>query len=315
MSSTTANTTFIKTCYVWNSRDELIVTFPSKDSLHVHVIAIIIGTILYLPTVFLNAVTFTAIWRSRLLKEKVTNFTLMVKSLIDLAIGILFIPLFITVLASEIGGYPSCVIFMTAKKLGMLAYLYSVAAMSTMNFERYLAILRPFTHRARVTKRRLLMCTFTVCCCKTILFGISLIYVDILPFILSVITILLIFSTLVVYTRILFFCLNNRVHPANQMSMQSNGAEVKRKRRFKQDLEVAKTCLVVIVCCLVCFLPGMITNAVRLKISATFSAVVQRRWFALLFLSNSTMNPVIYFWRNKALRTEGMNLIKSIYPR
>lgn len=304
MNSTTANTTFTKTCYILNSRDELIVTFPSKKNLHAHIIAIIISVILYFSTAFLNGVTFRAIWRSRLLKEKVSNFNVMVKSVIDLAIGILLIPLFITVLASEIGGNPSCLVFMISKKLGVLVYIYSVTAMCTMNFERYLAVLHPLIHRTKVTKR------------KTILFGFAFVYVNIFRVILTIVAFLFIASTVVVYTRILFSCLKNRVPPANKMSVQPHSIVEKQKRRFQQDLEIAKTCFAVMVCCLICLLPGLFSNIIdRLKINDSFSAVLQRRWFALLFLSNSTMNPVIFFWRNKTLRTEGINLIKSLYSR
>ena len=316
MNSTTANTTFTKTCYILNSRDELIVTFPSKKNLHAHIIAIIISVILYFSTVFLNGVTFRAIWRSRLLKEKVSNFNVMVKSVIDLAIGILFIPLFITVLASEIGGNPSCLVFMISKKLGVLVYIYSATAMCTMNFERYLAVLHPLIHRTKVTKRSLLIYTFALCCHETILFGFAFVYVNIFRVILTIVAFLFIASTVVVYTRILFSCLKNRVPPANKMSVQPHSIVEKQKRRFQQDLEIAKTCFAVMICCLICLLPGLFSNIIdRLKIYDSFSAVLQRRWFALLFLSNSTMNPVIFFWRNKTLRTEGINLIKSLYSR
>ena len=272
----------------------------------------IIGIILYFPTVFLNVVAFTAIWRSRLLKEKVSNFNVMVKSAIDLAMGMLFIPSLITVLASEIMGNPSCTIFMISKKLGMLGCIYSVTVMSTMNFERYLAIIHPITHRVRVTKKRMLICSFTVCCCTTILFGFTLVYADILPFIINAIAILFLSSTVVVYTRIVFFCFKNRrVSSTNQMPVQFSS--MKRKQRFNQDLAIAKTCFVVIVCSLVCYIPAIISNIDRLQLNVTFSGVVARRWFALLYLSHSTMSPVIIFWRNKAMRREEMNLIKSVY--
>jgi hypothetical protein len=316
MRSTTGNTTFIKTCYILNSGDELIVTFPSIKNFYVHIFAMIVSTILYFPGVFLNFVVFTAIWRSRLLKEKVSNFNVMVKSVVDLAIGMLFIPLLITVLASEITGNPSCTSFMISKKLGMLGLIYSVTVMSMMNCERYLAILHPITHRVRVTRRRMLTCTLTTCCFITVLFGFTLIYVDIIPFIVNGVTLVFLSSTVFVYSSILFFCLKNRrVNPTNQRSMQSHSAVKERRQHFHQDLKVAKTCFVIIVASLACYLPGMISNISRLKLNATFSAVVTRRWFAILYLSNTTTNPAIIFWRNKAIRREGINLVKSVYSR
>ena len=316
MSSKTANNTFLKPCFVSSDRDEVIVTFPSQIHFHFHVVAIIISIILYFSTVLLNAVSFTLIWRTRLLKEKVSNFTIAIKSFIDLGIGLLVIPEYIAVLASELAGNPNCVMFVVSKKLGILAFMYSATAMSTMNFERYMAILHPLSHRASVTNSRLLAYTAAVCAIQTALFVLSLIYIDMLRFVLTTIVFLIVATTVVVYTRILLFRLRNRAHPGNQI-VQSHSKEEKRKRKFKRDLEITKICLVVMFCCLVSFLPGIFSNINRLNANSTpsFSGILQRRWFALLFLSNATINPLIFFWTNKALRMQGINFIKSICSR
>ena len=317
MNSKTANITFIKVCLVLSDKDELIVTFPTKTYFYLHVTAIVISVILYFSSVFLNTVSFAVIWRSRLLKQKMSNFTVAIKSFIDLGIGMLVIPVYIAVLASELGGSPNCTMFVISKKGGILAFMYSVTAMSTMNFERYMAILHPLSHRANVTNSRLLTYTATVCICQTIFFGLSLTYVYILRFVLTIIVFLFVGTTVVVYTRIFFFRLKNRIHPGNQMTVQCHSKEQKRKGRFKRDFELAKICFVVMVCCLVSVLPGTLSNIDRLTASTTasFSTVVQRRWFSLLFLSNATINPVIFFWRNKALRMQGIYFIKSICSR
>lgn len=317
MNSRIANTTFVKACLVSSDRDELIVTFPSMTYFHFHVTAIVISVILYFSTVFLNGVSFVVIWRSRLLKEKMSNFTIAVKCFIDLGIGILVIPVYIAVLASELGGNPNCTMFVITKKTGILAFMYSTTAMSTMNFERYMAILHPLSHRVNVTNSRLLTYTASVCVCQTILLGLSLTYVDILRFVLTTIVFLFVASTVVVYVRILFFRLKNRTHPGNQLTVQCRSKEEKRKRMFKRDFEAAKICSVVMVCCLVAILPGVFSNIDRLTASTTasFSTVVRRRWFTLLFLSNATINPIIFFWTNKALRMRGIYFIKSICCR
>jgi hypothetical protein len=43
-----------------------------------------------------------------------------------------------------------------------------------------------------------------------------------------------------------------------------------------------------------------------------FSLVLIKRCFAALLVLNSTLNSVIFFWRNKALRDEGKRLIKTM---
>ena len=83
----------------------------------------------------------------------------MIKSVTDLVMGLLCTPLFIFLLQSEITGRPNCVIFMIPKKLGVLVYVCCVVAMSTLNFEKYMAILHPLTHRTKVTRTSLLIHT------------------------------------------------------------------------------------------------------------------------------------------------------------
>lgn len=316
MNSTTTNTSYIKTCYAFNEREELIVAFPSKNNIYVHTFVLVVSIVFFLPTIFLNAVAVTTILKSRVMREKVSNFTIMAKSVIDLAIGLLIYPLFLNQLASEIRGSPSCVVFIISKKAGVFAYICSATTLSTMNYERYMGIFRPMRHRIEVTKTRLLQYNIAICSCQTILFSFAMNYVDIFPFILMVITFSLVLSTVFVYTSILLSRCKNQTHLGNQVSTLSRSTEKSRKQRFKKELDAAKLCFLVIVCCLACFLPGFISNmGRRLTANPSFSVVARRRYFALLFLSNSMLNPVIFFWKNKKLKSEGVNLIKSIYSR
>lgn len=321
------NSTFIKVCYVFNSRDELLIAFPTKKNLHSHIITLVLTSILYIPTVLLNALTIRAVWRSPALKGKLSNINVMVNSVINIAVGIVCFPLLTVLLASEIAGHPSCLVFAISKKLGNVSYLFSLTAMSTMNIERYIAIFHPFAHRTMVTKQRLLLVTFCACCYETILFGFGFVYVDIVPYILTVVTVLFIASTVIVHCGILFSRLKNLVHPAvrnlsssveearGDRTRQGTGnqsIEICRensKHRTKQDLKAAKTCFVMMVCSLACFLPGLFSNVDRLRGETSVSIIVLRRWFALLFLCNSWINPVILFWRNKTLRTDGLGQI------
>lgn len=315
MNSTHTTANFIKICYALNSPDELIVAFPSKKNLCVHYVALAISIAIFFPSVLLNAVTVLTIFKSRVLRKKVYNFIVLVKSVLDFAIALIFIPLYINFLASEIRGNPSCVTFLASKKMGVLAYIYSVTALSTMNFERYLAIFHPFTHRAKVTKASLLTYTLVACGFQTILFAFALINIDIIPVLLTVITSLFIGSTVVVYIGIIFFRCGKRSHQVNQAFTQSQREVEKKKRKLMEDLELAKSCFLVVVSCLVCLLPGMVSNMERLNVKGSFSAVVQRRFFALLFLLKTMLNSVIFFWKNKTSRMVAMDMIKSIFSR
>jgi hypothetical protein len=61
----------------------------------------------------------------------------------------------------------------------------------------------------------------------------------------------------------------------------------------------------------VCSLPSLILNGF-INLETNFLLDTLQKWAYLLILFNSTANSLIFFWRNKALRTEGMNRIKVI---
>jgi hypothetical protein len=61
----------------------------------------------------------------------------------------------------------------------------------------------------------------------------------------------------------------------------------------------------------VCSLPSLILTSV-LNLETNFLVDTFQKWSYLLNLFNSTANSLIFFWSNKALRTEGMNRIKII---
>jgi hypothetical protein len=61
----------------------------------------------------------------------------------------------------------------------------------------------------------------------------------------------------------------------------------------------------------VCLLPSLILVGL-LSLETNFLVHTLKNWSYILNVFNSTANSLIFFWRNKALRTEGMNRIKII---
>ena len=91
--------------------------------------------------------------------------------------------------------------------------------------------------------------------------------------------------------------------------------ERKRKIKFSKELKAAKSCFLVIVCCVTCCVPFLVVNSFA-SVQNNFTSVLLKRCFGVLVVLNSTLNSVIFFWRNKALRDEGKRLIKNMFrPR
>lgn len=95
----------------------------------------------------------------------------------------------------------------------------------------------------------------------------------------------------------------------NENSNLSNQSSMNRKsvKEFLMKFKLAKSCLVVVLCSFVTyFLPAILQ---RLPLG-DFDKLVLNGWCVFLLLSNSTLNSLIFFWKNKILRKEGKKFWK-----
>ncbi len=158
-----------------------------------------------------------AIWKSRLLKERVSNFTVLIQSIVDLANGIFFMTMSSVLLVADIMGSPCCIKFFITRKVGFLIFFYSMTALTMMSFERYVGFLYPFIHRAKVTKGKLLKCFITVCGLPTVIFvtGFTLLKRQKVARVFFATNVLMFLAfTVFVYTRIFCFRIKNNRFPA-----------------------------------------------------------------------------------------------------
>lgn len=305
-----STTNFIETCKFLNDREILIIKFPSDTSVLRHVILLVVCILLLFSTIFLNGLTIAAIWLCGQLKAKVFCFTLLLKSVVDLAIGVVILPLFIALVSREIAGNPTCVLYFISKKVGVLLYIYSVTVMCTMNIERYMAVLHPTTHRNKVTKTIVLKYTKLAFLLQTVLFSLSIISAQIFSFVLATTVLLLIATTVFVYTRIVLSQVKIHTQERRMAPLQAESAGRLRMSKAMKEVKLATTSVMVVVSFLVCFLPSTISYTSRLNTQPTFSVVVRTRWFSVLVVLSTTLSPIIFFWRNRALRVTGIASIK-----
>ena len=317
MNATKPTVVFIKSCPILNDREDLIVDFPSTENLFDHVIMLVLCVLLFFFCVILNGVSAVTISRSRILNEKISYFTVMVKSMIDFTFGLTITPQFIVLLATEIAGNPNCVAYLFAKKMGVFLFIYSVIALSAMNFERYTAIIHPVAHRNKFKKEIILAYLLLIGVFQTILFGLSFIFIHTLPFVLAATVLLLIASTIYVYTMIFVSRLRSWLGSSNATEPRKNEETEDKRRRLlrsiksSKEFQVATNCFLIVILTLSFVLPATISYMDRSRIQPSFSAAVRRRCFALLILCNAALNPVMFFWKNKTLRTAAIKLLRG----
>ena len=312
MNATTGNI-YLETCYVLKEKVEVIIKFPSTWNVLLYVIALLVNVSLFFTTLLLNGVTVATIWNSHKLKENASNFAILIQSIVDLAYGLIVIPLSVMIIVRNLVGSPSCTTVYTCRKLASLLYIFSMTTMSMMSFERYMGVLYPFVHRVQVTIARLLKYIISVCCLQAFLYGVTFFNgVQMTrPFFVTNMLLFLAFTAFA-YTRI-FRCIikKSRFPPGQQVVHVAERTNFSTKRRLLKEFKIAKSCFLVVVTSLVCFLPSLILVGL-LSLETNFLVHTLKNWSYILNVFNSTANSLIFFWRNKALRTEGMNRIKII---
>ena len=319
-------TSYIKTCHVLDDQAQIVTSFPTSESIAVYIFALTFMIILSLTTVSLNGVTVFTIWRSRTLKGKSANFTIMLQSIVDFGIGALVMPLIAFRWASEVAGKPNCVTTYVFKKLGVLFFFYTLTTLAAMNFDRYMAVFHPLVHRRLLTNERILKYVVAVCSVQTILYAFSVTHQEIARLIVSTTPMLFIIMTIFVYSKI--FCKVRKTGQAEVLVVesgesnignrsQSNGLKKHlknrdRKTNFLKELKCAKFSFLVVICCLVCCLPSAISFG-PLDLKSSYIAIATKQIFVILSMLNSSLNSIIYFWLNTMLRKQGKNVVKNIF--
>ena len=316
MNSTKTQNAFEEAC-TFNSFHAfgfIIVSVTSSKVFINYITLCVIVTALLSLTTCLNSITAMAYWKSTELKRKMAHFLIMVLSLNDLAVGIICCPLLVAMFARELLGKFSC--FLSGIQLfGLLVTCgCSFATLFMMNLERYLAIVHPIFHRTKVTKARLVKCLIVLWLSALALTFFTFYRPDVISKLLSLQMSLSMAALVFIYVRIYIACTRsskifgrkNRINPSskNQDTFETQ------QRDYLRNLRLVKSCFIVVVCFGICFLPGALVVSGFLEINEDLYMI--RLWSEILLVSNSSLNSLIFFWRNKLLRREAQKILKQL---
>ena len=104
----------------------------------------------------------------------------------------------------------------------------------------------------------------------------------------------------------------NQTH--TQKNQQHNNSDDKTssnrksEQEFLKKIKLAKSCMIVVICSFISFLLPAVFQPLALNF---FHEVVIDGWFTVLVLLNSSLNSLIFFWRNKTLRNEAKKVLKK----
>ena len=295
-------------CEMFGTTQFVITKLPSEKLLLNHVLAITVNSVLMIPTILLNGIAVKTILKSSQLSSKPCYFIILLQSVVDLAVGVLGIPLFIFYLASAIGGFSNCFAATLALRLTLLPIGVSKITLITMTLQKYIAIVHPYAHRTKVTKNRILIFVVIKCAGVVIFFfapqtakrtGGAV-----------VITFIFLFNAFA-YTKIY---LVSRTAARWRNKQQDSGSEEKvtRLKSFLQNVKQAKSTFIVVICFFILvFFPPMIAASFYESVDK-FEKLAILVWFYALSHSYSSVNSVIFFWAHPVLKKDALKMLKNM---
>ena len=200
-------------------------------------------------------------------------------------------------LTEKINVYPGWLVIIHV--LSNMSIGFSLVALLVMNFDRYLATRYPIFHRTSVTKGRLLtLFTFA---------AIIEITLTVTPLNDTLLIICIIFVPPMLY-------INCKLFMVARKTRRNKGIPPGMKKSF--TLKNISSCLLAVACLAVLSIPAIVYIGLRLtskKKESTWDNVnVAGLWFHTASSMNSTFNCLIFYWKNKTLRNEGIKVIKSM---
>ena len=266
----------------------------------------VLNVLFFVSGICLNSLVILSFWRSSQLRKKLCYFMIMVLSCCDL-LAVLTNNSFVAVmmmfwLTGKFDVYPRWAVIPLT--ISSLSIGFSFGALLVMNFERYLAAFYPIFHRTSVTRGKLLI-LFAIWS----IFGIILELIHLKNFISSQ-TRLLIFVTFLFPPMIV---INYKLFIIARKSRRNN--EISPEIKKTVSLKNISSCLLAAACLLVLSIPASVSIGLTINSKGTAmlsDANIARFWNRTFITMNSTCNCLIFYWKNKILRTEGMKLIKGM---
>ena len=269
---------------------------------------LVVNILFFFSGICLNSLVIINFWRSVQLRKKLCYFMIMVLSCCDLLVVLTIHPFTalraMLWLSEKINLYPALV--MISHEVLNVFIGFSLLALLVMNVDRYLATHYPIFHRTSVTKGKLLT-LFTV----LVIIELTSAAMSINDLVISFQVHLLIF--LAIFIPPMLF-INYKLFTVARKSRRNNEISPEMKKYF--SLKKISNCLLVVACLSVLSIPTFVYIGLTLtSIDTEYilnNAEFVGLWAKTIASMNSTFNCLIFYWKNKTLRAEGMKVIKSI---
>ena len=288
---------------------ELSIVAKMHLTLYIQLIFLCVVNIIFaFSGIVSNTLVIASFWNSSQLRKKLCHFMIMVLSCFDLvAVATNNLGILVYLLSWLREGYdllPAFSIYLDA--VGVFFSL-SFHALFVMSIERYLGAYYPIFHRTSVTRHRLLTLLAILLSFQTTLYVMC-----INDMVISKALVLLIFLVAaippVVYLNFKLFKISSEIRRRKATLSEEKTA---------LNLKSISACLLAVACLVILSVPSSvyIVFTINTENKQVSNARISRIWIVTIFTINGTLNSLIFFWKNKVLRTQGIKILKTLKNR
>ena len=267
----------------------------------------VVNIIFTFPGIVLNTLVIVSILKSSQLRKKLCHFMIIVLSCSDLVTVITTHSVILIYLISWLReDYNLLPTLMLCLDIVIVFHEFSFLVLLVMSIERYLGAYYPIFHRASVTRRKLLTLLAILIVVHTTM---DVIYINnIITKTLAIIIVMVTVFFPLAYLNFKLFKISREVRRRNATSHE---------RRTTINLKSISTCLLVVVCLVVLSISSsvFIFFDINAENEEDTDARLSTIWGATTYAMNGTFNCLIFFWKNKVLRTEGIKILKTLKYR
>ena len=194
--------------------------------------------------------------------------------------------------------------------------IFSLAAMLTTTLERYLALVYPFFHQRFLTKSRLIILLVVLQLPFTVIYGT----LDITRHVVIAKVSLALYVgafIMILFVNYKILLIAKRIHHGTMVSIGRFSESEQTYRNTKQDVVILKkisTCSLVVACLTVCFFPHVLYALLQLTGQlddwSDISVFNFHLWVDTLTGMNSSLNCVIFFYKNSTLRRHACHIFR-----
>ena len=267
--------------------------------------SMVLNTFISITATIGNLLVLMTIWRSPRLHSP-SNTLLFGLALSDLCVGVISEPLevgFQAVLFNNSGKITSCTLMKIRNLISLFLTLVTLLTITAMSVERYLPIYLHLRYEQQVTvkkTRKVILCLWLISSLPSVMMAFDQAMTSYLVMTLIIAVCLIIISF--VWIKIYQVVKHHLAQIQDQLTVASQSFNMV---RFKNS--AIKTMLVLIIV-LVCYTPLLVSNICFTANLIPLDVVLLEICYIFVLL-NSSLNPFVYFWRQRDLRAQAKQLV------